>query len=290
MPITSSGAIAFTDIQTELGGSNPISLSEYYRGGAYTTNNNTNVPTSGAISLSNFYGAGKQYAVTISSNQRKVNLRSLAVAAGWNESQNLLITINSGVIIDSDTTGTAACTLSGSFPNGVFLVNNGYIVGMGGAGGNQDGAGYAGGIALSVSSAVSVTNNNTIAGGGGGGGAGSTWSWNGLPRSSPGSGGASGLAQASGGSGSQLNGNPSGGPDGNGMYSSGGASANWAYGGRASSPGGIGGAWGTAGDAGGTVDGVYNYTGYAGGAAGAAVSGNSYVTWLVTGNRYGGLV
>lgn len=56
MTLQSSGAISLANIQTEFGGSNPISLSEYYRGGAYTTTNNTGVPTSGQISLSQFYG------------------------------------------------------------------------------------------------------------------------------------------------------------------------------------------------------------------------------------------
>lgn len=57
MAIVGSGTVALSDIQTEFGGSNPISLSEYYRGGAYTTANNTGVPTSGEISISDFYGA-----------------------------------------------------------------------------------------------------------------------------------------------------------------------------------------------------------------------------------------
>ena len=34
MALQSSGAISLSDIQTEFGGGNPISLSEYYRGGA----------------------------------------------------------------------------------------------------------------------------------------------------------------------------------------------------------------------------------------------------------------
>ena len=56
MTLQSSGAISLANIQSEFGGSNPISLSEYYRGGAYTTTNNTGVPTSGQISMSQFYG------------------------------------------------------------------------------------------------------------------------------------------------------------------------------------------------------------------------------------------
>jgi len=57
MALQASGAISLSDIQTELGGASPISLSEYYRGGAYTSSANTSVPTSGAISVSNLYGA-----------------------------------------------------------------------------------------------------------------------------------------------------------------------------------------------------------------------------------------
>ena len=59
MTLPTSGPISLTDIQTEFGGSNPVSLSEYYKGGAYVDFNDfaPNVPTSGSISLSDFYGA-----------------------------------------------------------------------------------------------------------------------------------------------------------------------------------------------------------------------------------------
>ncbi len=67
MPMPSSGTITFAQLQTEFGGSNPISLNEYYRGGAYVPNITANnaVPTSGAISLSNFYSATALYPITI---------------------------------------------------------------------------------------------------------------------------------------------------------------------------------------------------------------------------------
>ena len=59
--------ISLGQIQGEFGGNNPIYLSEYYRtpNGA-TTGNNTNVPTSGTIALSNFYSA--YYAVAVQMN------------------------------------------------------------------------------------------------------------------------------------------------------------------------------------------------------------------------------
>lgn len=58
-PLQTSGAISLENIRAEFGGGYPIQLSQYYRGGGLVPNigANSNVPTSGAISLSNFYGA-----------------------------------------------------------------------------------------------------------------------------------------------------------------------------------------------------------------------------------------
>jgi len=46
---------SFSEIQSDLGGSNPIGLNEYYRAGSYmpNTSNNSGVPKSGAISVAN---------------------------------------------------------------------------------------------------------------------------------------------------------------------------------------------------------------------------------------------
>lgn len=49
MAIPSTGAVSLSDIQTEFGGSNPISISEYYSAAG-------GVPASGEISISDFYG------------------------------------------------------------------------------------------------------------------------------------------------------------------------------------------------------------------------------------------
>ncbi len=57
MPLPGSGAISLLDLQNEFGGSSPIGLNEYYRNGGLVGSHNTNVPVSGAISLSQFYGA-----------------------------------------------------------------------------------------------------------------------------------------------------------------------------------------------------------------------------------------
>ena len=58
-----SNAISLGAIQTEFGGANPISMSEYYKngGGGYVVTADTapNVPTSGAITFGNFHSAAK---------------------------------------------------------------------------------------------------------------------------------------------------------------------------------------------------------------------------------------
>ena len=67
MALPSSGPLSLTDIQAEFGGTNPISISEYYKGGAFvlTTDFAPNVPTSGRINISDFYGARKTTLTTL---------------------------------------------------------------------------------------------------------------------------------------------------------------------------------------------------------------------------------
>lgn len=66
MAIKTSGPISIQDIVNEFGGTAPHSLNEYYKGGTYVpvAPQNANVPTQGAISLENFYGASKIIYIT----------------------------------------------------------------------------------------------------------------------------------------------------------------------------------------------------------------------------------
>lgn len=75
-PLQSSGTITLLDIQTEFGGSNPISINEYYRGGGLVPNIsiNNSIPTSGQISLSDFYGATAADIIPNSVNWADMNL------------------------------------------------------------------------------------------------------------------------------------------------------------------------------------------------------------------------
>ena len=54
MALQTSGAISLSEVQSEFTGSNPISLSEYYRSGAYVPSGATAIPASGAIAISDF--------------------------------------------------------------------------------------------------------------------------------------------------------------------------------------------------------------------------------------------
>ena len=172
MALQSSGAISLLDISGEFGGSAPHSLSEYY-GAA------DGVPSSGTIRFSDFYGTSavppsQSFTVAVG-NYQEADLRTQAVNAGWNSTSPLEWTIPSGTYYWSDDTSTAGLIVSGSFPNGVTIINYGKIIGRGGDGGSGEGGnGTAGGPALSISSSSVTIQNKSggyIAGGGGGGGA-----------------------------------------------------------------------------------------------------------------------
>jgi len=199
MALPASGTISFDQLQTEMGGSNPISLSEYYRTGSYVADiaQNASIPTSGTISLSNFYGGVGIFVFnqTISSDTANYNLNSAMTAAGWDGSKRVIatVTVNSGVTVYGS--GAVGFTV-GSLPasSTVNITNNGTIAGYGGGGGGYwNLAGGAGGVALAISYATTMTNNAYILGGGGGGGAGAANEYYGTAKEGA-AGGAGGAA------------------------------------------------------------------------------------------------
>lgn len=301
MTMVSTGPISLGGSATTAGLNQSVNI-ELGRSATATINMNESavrtlagVP-SGAISMSNFYGKANQFNLTFSSNQANVDLRASAVSGGWNQSSAVVATINSGVTIFSNSTGSPALTISGSFPGGVTLVNNGTVLGRGGGGANGAPAGDtsipstagSGGLALSVSTAVSINNGSgRIAGGGGGGGGGRS----GLYTAGK---GAPEFRGAGGGGGGGIGNGPGGA---NGTNSSGtatpGTAGTLTTNGTGGSPGsyagagGNGGSWGSAGSNGGAS--AWYGPGGAGGAAGAAITGNSNITWIATGTRNGGI-
>lgn len=181
------------------------------------------------ISMSDGHGKSAVAAAfngTISSNQQELNLRTWALANGWNGSGAATITIASGVYIWSNNTAVAALTINGSWPGGVTVINNGFIIGKGGRGSGTTSSAWvapeAGGPAISLGVSCTINNTNAtayIAGGGGGGGSGgggllyggyNTWGFGG--------GGAGGGAGGQNGSNAVGAGGGLGGAGGNGSY------------------------------------------------------------------------
>jgi hypothetical protein len=111
----------------------------------------------------------------ISSDTTNLDVRNAAIAAGWNQSSFLKVTVNPDVYVYEQYGGSiliAAMSFQGSFPSGVELWNYGIIIGGGGFGGT-DGPGYAGSCAVIINSPaqLKIFNYSFIGGGGGGGGA-----------------------------------------------------------------------------------------------------------------------
>ena len=190
MAIQGSGQISITQIATEFGDTAPHSLKEFYNGGGKVPANNTNVPASGAIGLKNFYNAVNRVTAvqTYSTNttQTTLNISSLSgYVAGITD---VIVYVSSNVYVYSTSTANPALTITGATAGDtVSIINNGFIIGMGGDGASIS-AGSAGGPAINLGYNISLTNNSYIAGGGGGGGR----------RFSGGGGGAGGGAGGSG--------------------------------------------------------------------------------------------
>jgi hypothetical protein len=301
LPVVPGSSLSFSQVNTELGYSSTAQIS--LNDSAVRTLAGVGASPA-TISVSNLSGKSNTFSFTIASNQTNANLRSLAVAAGWGGTSQVIATINSGVYISSNSTGTPALRVDGSFPGGVRLNNNGAIIGMGGAGargGNTVAAtpaGSGGGGALSVAVAITINNAGTIGGGGGGGGGGNSEYENYDGKYGSGTnyyGGGGG-----GGGRSSVAANSAGGAGGvaaNGTGNAGGAGTVSAAGGGGAVPGGTagaggaGGGWGASGAYGATANpysGIY-FVASSGGAGGYAVSGNGNITWTATGTRLGGI-
>ena len=332
MTFNSSGPIS-------LGGTTAGQSIEIENGGAGTTTISLNdaavrtlagVP-SGAITMpTNFYGKSNavsiSYTFTTSTVNAALNVTSIS---GYSAGKSTItVTVNSGVYLWSNATATPGLTLTGGTTGDIVkLVNNGYIMGQGGQGGNAiyhgNGGGSAG-VALSIGYNISLTNNAYI--GGGGGGAGSSPRSLGSCGTSGGGGGAGGGAGGSagnaGGNGGAIG---ASGTNGTGCYPTGAGYGGGSGGGGGGSycncstgfggggggrifpgtggAGGIGGGGGggssnavggngiycSAGGGGGWgASGGNGNTGGLGGAGGKAISLNGYtVTYITTGNVWG---
>lgn len=179
MVLQSSGSISLGDINVELqrNRTSTISLSE-------SDVRLLAKKSAGIIKSSDLYGKSYIFTATIDVNVQEINLETWAKFYGWNGIFPAVITINPGVYVWSNNTAVPALT-TGTFPRGLTIINNGFIMGRGGNGGDGAGnnnvtgnlPGQAGGPAITLGSntVINMAGANSYIGGGGGGGGGSEW-------------------------------------------------------------------------------------------------------------------
>jgi hypothetical protein len=134
MALPSSGVLTLNDIQTEFGGTNPIDLSEYYRGGGLVpdTAGNAGIPTSGVISISDFYGAANSISLdfvrrTQYTPSASTTISSVAIGTA---NPNRMVILQSNVVnashnvvqqVTACTIGGVTATIFGSFSTGQII-------------------------------------------------------------------------------------------------------------------------------------------------------------------------
>lgn len=176
MAIKPSGPLSFTEIASEFGVGRPYRLSQFYRGGGVVPNSpaNQRVPTGGSIAFSQFYGAIKQYQITVDTNRENLNLFDLFCAVYGNPGGNpvnLLVVVNGGVTIGGR--GNYAL-IYGQFPSGSSIEVNNYGSIQGYGGGQNSGGGGSAVYGIFGSQRMVMRNYGQVFGGGGGGGVGGT--------------------------------------------------------------------------------------------------------------------
>ena len=173
MPLPTTGPLSLSQVNTELGRPATATISL----GEAAVRALAGVP-SGPIGKASLRGKANAFGHTITANQLHLNLRTYLLGQGWNGTTAVQVTIAPGVYIWSDNTSVPALDMGGAFPGGLTLINNGFIMGKGGKGGDMNGAsvtyssGAAGGPAIALTGPITINNTNGYIGGGGGGGAG----------------------------------------------------------------------------------------------------------------------
>ena len=173
-----SGGIPFSDLKSELGGGN--SISGYYRGGAVgDISLNTNVPTSGVISFSNFRTVTTAVAADCNGNWQHLQARYEVFTGDlWQSTLKKTLNLNGNV---GGASGNPALRFNtgGQGDIEVYVnntTNSPCVRGYSGEGGDANkGNGKTGYVAMHVSSPIKMSNdhkNNRVKGGGGGGGGG----------------------------------------------------------------------------------------------------------------------
>jgi len=165
--LPSSGAISLNDIRAEfVGGSDSIDLQSLYKGSAggnaivrskASNNSGTdlapNIPASGAITFSNFYGSERAFAYVYSSSQTD---QSAATVFGDDYAGNYKkrVTVNNGVTLSVSAVLDSALDYPSNGGGDLELINNGTINAVGSKG-----------VDNNTSTTIVVTGNGTFTAG-----------------------------------------------------------------------------------------------------------------------------
>jgi hypothetical protein len=188
MALPASGPISLGDVNVELGLARTLTIHL----GATGVRTLYNVPTGEIRLAADGYGKANRVALSyvFSANTTQTTVTASSIVGYVAGKTDLTITINAGVIVTSTSTAAPTITITGAaVGDTITIVNNGYIFGMGGTGGNggsergtdQAGGGQGlpgggGGPAIQLTSLtgipLTVRNNGVIGGGSGGGGGG----------------------------------------------------------------------------------------------------------------------
>jgi hypothetical protein len=167
-PKTSYGSITYSNTSND---NQPLEYSipidEYYRGGIYVPDKdfndvliNESIPTSGEISLANFYGGiGGDIVEVINTNRENLDLSTLFSGADWvNTGRRKRVIINQGIVIGGTSANAEnyALKIPANLKGALIIVNYGDIVGYGGP------SQQSGGNAILVGAPSPVTTNNAI--------------------------------------------------------------------------------------------------------------------------------
>ena len=196
MGLQTSGAISLNDLHIEVGGTSGTTCSL----NDADIRALIDVGSGSGQSLQQYYGQASETSLPTGGSQINGQVQLKEITASSYISSGETLRIPSNMWVWSDNTAVAALTIDIS----CTVINDGKIIGKGGAGGNGHynlvRTGYAGGPAINVTaSGVTITNSSGayIAGGGGGGGSFSDYS-NPSDKHSGGGGGAGGGAGGTG--------------------------------------------------------------------------------------------
>lgn len=190
-PVINSGSLsANTQLRSKIKetSSGSVRLGELYRNGTYVPDApaNASIPTSGAISFSDFYGANVATTATITGVEENLNAKTIFGTADYDSSLRKTIVIN-GYVISQNSNPALSVPAAGSSltlvltSGGIFghrgtsngtSTSNG-VGGRGGGSGSRGNDGPSGSVALTLLNSTSIQGTGaTIAGGGGAGGGG----------------------------------------------------------------------------------------------------------------------